>query len=457
MRYRLLTTNKSKFIATLIILNIFIRILFWFAYEPVKYPDTGSYLRLAAQIEQLDFEKYNGRRTPVYPIFLVLCGRDLTTVWLFQMAMGVLISLMLFNLAWRVTHNSILSIALGLAYSLNTYYIFFEANILCETLCTFFILLCVTALSWLADDVGITNLSFRNFLVLGLGILVSLTALTRPLFLFLPVLLFFPLLYIIRTRSISGKLALSASYVLPVIVIVGGWCYFNHIRLGYFGPTTLTGYTLTQHSGAFIEYAPKEYSTIRDIYLKFREQRIAEKGTHSMTIWMAYPEMMAQTGLTLPELSKVLTKMSVDLFVHHPYLYLKSVFKGWVSFWKVMPPICYWEPQKLPFLNSSSIPLVVRWVQRLFFVIVNFVFLVFTAYSMASPQFRRKIGLDVKLFTIAAIILMTSVVQALTEYGENGRYAIPVQMLTMYFVLITSWRFLRSEKKRTRKEAEHQK
>ena len=432
----------------LIIFNVFIRILFWFVYEPVKYPDTGSYMRLAAQIEQFDFTEYNGRRTPVYPIFLVLCGRNLNVVWLFQMAMGVLISLMLFNLTWRVTHNGIFSIAIGLAYSLNTYYIFFEANIVTETLCTFLILLCVTFLSWIGDHTGYTNTSFRSVSVLGLGILASLTALTRPLFLFLPAILLFSLLHIIWMKSKSEKLVLSALYVLPVIVIIGGFSYFNQIHCRYLGPTTLTGYTLTQHSGGFIEYAPQEYSTIRDIYLKFRQQRIAEKGNHSMTIWMAYPEMMAETGLTLSELSKVLTKMSVGLFVHHPFLYLKSVFKSWVDFWKVLPPSEYWEPQKLPFISSSSIPLVIRWIQRGFLVIINFGFLFFTLNSIVSYQFRRKIRLDVKLLTIGTIVIMTSVVQALTEYGENSRYAIPVQMLTMYFVLIALWCLCKPEKKR---------
>ena len=79
-------------------------------------------------------------------------------------------------------------------------------------------------------------------------------------------------------------------------------------------------------SGGFIENAPEEYSFIKEIYLKYRTQRIEEISTHSMVIWRAYPEMLQRTGLSYPELSKVLVKMSVATFLNEPARYFHSVF-----------------------------------------------------------------------------------------------------------------------------------
>ena len=52
-----------------------------------------------------------------------------------------------------------------------------------------------------------------------------------------------------------------------------------------------------------------------------------------MTIWYAESEIKRKTGLSTAELSKQLTRMSLEMFAEHPLLYLESVARSWVRFW----------------------------------------------------------------------------------------------------------------------------
>ena len=129
---------------------------------------------------------------------------------------------------------------------------------------------------------------------------------------------------------------------------------------------------------AFIELAPEKYATIKEIYLRQREEKVAESGWQTMTIWRAYPEMLRATGLSYPELSQELTRMSVGLFLSHPGLYAESVARAWVSFWRA--PI-YWLPDKLQPAAIGSVLEFVWFMERLLLVGINFLFLVISAAS----------------------------------------------------------------------------
>ena len=58
-----------------------------------------------------------------------------------------------------------------------------------------------------------------------------------------------------------------------------------------------------------------------------------------------------------------------------------------------------------------------------------------------SATFRRRVGWDVVLAGTTAIILAASIVAALSFWGENARYAIPVQSLIIAAVMIAAYRW----------------
>ena len=232
------------------------------------------------------------------------------------MIMGLVTTLLLFYIVWRVTHRPALAGLAGLAHTLNLGQLFFEANLLTETLTTFLLTLCaVGMLLWLESPARRTP-----WLALGLGLVSALALLVRPLFIFLPVWMFVFLLASLLAEKagnwklstllrglprLGGPAALRlAAFLLPVILLAGGWVTFIHARFGDWGLTTMTGYHLVQHTGNFFEYVPDEYAAIRDTYITYRDAHIAEYGTQTNTIWEAIPALTEATGLDFYELPR---------------------------------------------------------------------------------------------------------------------------------------------------------
>ena len=409
-------------------LCVLIRLSVWFVYRPIIFDDTSTYDLMARQIFNLDFSQYLGQRTPVYPLFLLLSGLNPYVTWLYQSLLGVGVSLLLFHIAWRTTGHIRLAFLAGLSYSLCINQVFFEAGLLTESLSTFLLVLALDVFV-LADE----SRSRRLILHGCLGVVISLAALTRPLLLFLfPLYLFFLLLMGVGRRLETGLLLRGIlAFLLPVVFLVGGWSLFNKSTTGYLGPTTLVGYNLTQHSGAFMELAPDRYADVRDVYLQFRAKRIAEAGTHSMTIWRATPAMLASTGLSYGELSRRLRDVSVYLFLHHPIRYGENVYTAWRRFWVVEN---YWQLDKLR-VQALRSPLERAWkVERRLLVAVNWAYLVLGLVSLLAPRLR--ISMTRIEWLLLATVLSGSVLQAMTEFGENSRYAIPFQVLVLFGLIL---------------------
>jgi 4-amino-4-deoxy-L-arabinose transferase-like glycosyltransferase len=419
----------NKYLLILILACVLMRVFIRLTYEPIIYPDSGSYEKFTRQIQQGDLSLYDGTRTPVYPLLMLGAGLNYKLLWLIQSILGIAISAMLFRIALNHTRNNLLSLIIGLSYTLSLNQVYFEAIILTETLVTFLIVL-----SLLLVQKG--HLQGNGVMYYALaGIISSIAGLTRPLFIFLAPLY---LIALIPPEPLWRKIRYAVVFIIPFIVIIFGWCLFNKLKLDYFGPTTLTGYNLTQHSGAFMELAPDEYSQIRDIYLKFRQERIAESGTHSMTIWRAAPEIQKATGLSFSELSKQLAKMSLTMFIHHPVLYSQGVFKAWVRFWSSPN---YWKRDKLHPQRLAGLMIAIWWAERVVLLAINFLFLVIVLYFLYQNLFRKHVSNSVLDLLIIAIVISASIIQALTEYGENGRYSIPIQPLVIYVVLVSLWCF----------------
>jgi 4-amino-4-deoxy-L-arabinose transferase-like glycosyltransferase len=408
----------------LLVICIGLRLLILLNYQPILYPDSQGYKNLAYQLKTLNFSSYLGERPPVYSLLLMLSGMNDYAIWAIQSILGIAVSILLYFIALQLTGNKSLSFIIGLSYSLAIQLLFFESIVLTETLTTFLIILSLWLLLVAFDKKSIS-------LYLLTGFVIGLSILTRPILLFLSplivIFIFFKLK--IAEEATSEILRIVSGLLIPMIILIGGWSLFNKVKVDYFGITTLFGYNLTNHSGAFMQNAPPEYSVLRDVYLKHKgnaESQVA-------IIWGAIPDMQQATGLTFSELSRALAKMSIQMFIENPRAYLMNVFEAWNDFWE--PVFWYADYDLIRSVFFRKIVSILLIFEESLFTHLNSIFLLVAAWTIVNAILRPKI-LDFNLLFIL-IVLIASILQALLEFGENSRYAIPFQPLI--FLEVITW------------------
>ena len=208
----------------------------------------------------------------------------------------------------------------------------------------------------------------------------------------------------------------------------------------------MTGYHMVQHTGSYFEYVPDEYATLRDTYIQFRDAQIAQLGTQTNAIWEAIPEMSAVSGYNFYDLSRVLTRLSLQLIAKHPLLFLQNAFQGWWMFWRTA---VYWsvDALRLSWLAggvSASIQ-----VQRAVLFLVNLVF-IFASLAggimSALPHLRHRSypailhfarpAQRVYFWFLAGTIWIASFLQTLLDHGDNPRFLVPMQSLVVLWVAL---------------------
>jgi hypothetical protein len=423
-----------RWAGVLAVIGILERAGLWLVYQPGYYGDTGAYQRLAEVLRGLTLVGYDGTRVPGYPAFLALVGPDGDSIWFGQMVLGLGISLLLFWITWRTTSRPALGALVGMLYNLIPGQILFEANLLTETLTTFFV---VASFALLLALRRATGGPAKAGLAALLGIVSALAGLTRVLFYVLPVWLL-PFVWWAAGSGATGLLAewrprllRTAVYCVAPILLLGGWLTYIQSTYHMLSPTVMTGFNWVQHTGSFFEYLPDEDALIRDTYIRYRDRSIQERGDQTNTIWDAIPELTEVTGLSFFDLSRELQRLSLRLIRDHPGLYLRNVVEGWIAFWKAPP---YWRPEsfRLPWM----VPAMRAWViaGRGVSILANALFLLMSVASAVSRRARQRIGWDTFAWAVAGLIWLTSFVQTLVDHGDNPRFLVPLQMLVIYLV-----------------------
>jgi hypothetical protein len=425
----------------LAVLGILERAGLWLVYQVEYYGDTGAYQRLADVLRGLTLKGYDGTRVPGYPALLALVGPDGDSIWLAQMALGLGISLLLFWITWRTSSRPVLGFVTGMLYNLIPGQILFEANLLSETLTTFFVVVCFALLLTLQRATGGRA---KIGLALLLGVVSSLAGLTRVLFFVLPVWLLPFVWWAAGSRGTrllaewGPRLLRTAIYCIGPILLLGGWLAYIHSTYHMLSPTVMTGFNWVQHTGSFFEYLPEEDALIRDTYIRYRDENLRERGDQTNTIWDAIPELTKVTGLSFFDLSRELQRLSLRLIREHPDLYLRNVVEGWIAFWKAP---AYWRPEGLRL--AGLVPIVRAWALagRGVSFLANAVFLLVSAASAVSRRVRQRVGWDAFAWAMAGFIWLTSILQTLVDHGDNERFLVPLQMLVIYLVvrLLAAW------------------
>ncbi len=441
--------RTDKILVWLILAAVIMRVVFSFLFEPLITPDSSTYLEMARQISSNDFSRYTGGRTPVYPLFLLLCHCNIQVVVISQMFLGVVISLIVFQIFMKIQNRVWLGFAAGLSYAVNPSQVLFERAVLAETATTLLV-----AASFL---LFITAVDKRKNIrtCIFLGILSSLAALTKPLFQFLPFLFSILLAaYFFRAdRKVSSTVSRLVPVIIPAILLLGSWSWFNYSKTGHLGISTQMGMNLMHHTGAFIEDAPPEYETVKKVFLKYREKRVKQTGHSYGAVYLAWEELVEKTGQDFVELNRTLCRMSVSLIKSNPGAYLKSAAKAFIRFWR---PTWYTDQGGIRKIFKSGDILMILAVGS-FALVHAFCMLLFWVFPLAyaaRPGMRKHFTFNFQVVSLYLVVFSTACFQGLLEFGENARYKIPVEPLIVALAVTFAVGFCRFLTRSTGKHSE---
>lgn len=409
---------EKRHILFIVLAALGVRVAAFALMPPSVFPDSIQYMELADMIVRGDLSGYDGARTPGYPLLILAFGKNLQALTLFQMLLGLGSCVLLYLIFGMLFRDRAHAVAGALAFALSPFQAVFERDILSESLTTFLLLLAVYHLLRIWRGRSATPV----WLLMGLA--AALTAFVRPMMQPVPLLLAGAAVLTFHSRGgasflpTAGRLAVA---LLPAVVILGGWSAFNYTRFDYPGLTTLAGFNLTNHSGAFMEKAPPEYKDIADIYISHRERLVPRIGTHATTIWYALPDLEAATGLSRPELSRRFGRLSVRLFRDNPGLYLRSVAKSFTIFW--LPAWYTGGSGLLPALRSGNASeRLLLWPLSLAQALFTGLFFMLPVALALSLRMQKALPFNFGLAALYLIVFVTAILTSLMEYGENARY-----------------------------------
>ncbi len=418
-------------LAIVLIVAIVLRVWLFISYPPVSYSDTYSYRRSAEAVLG-GFKAYDGTRTPGYPVWIALFGSD-RAVYASQLILGLGITLAWFYIGYWASGKPYVGGLAALAHTLNPGQLFFEANLLTETLSTFWL-----TMAFFGTFIWLKDRQHRSWwLGLGIGLTAALAALARPLFAFVPIWLAFSLGINFDEKKIHIQWKPFVAVLLPAILLVGGWMRWIQSNYHMFSLTTMTGYHLVQHTGYYFEAVPDDYAELREIYLDYRDARIANTGSQGNAIWDAIPAMQAASGQNFYQLSRTLQSISIDLIRSHPGEYLSRVLRGWWLFWRA--PV-YWNPGGIssPVL-ASVLPLLILGMRALLFV-ANLTFVFASLLILVSKRLWEAWEITTYHVILAGSVWASAVASSLIDHGDNPRFLVPLQTVVVFLVLWAAYR-----------------
>lgn len=412
----------------------------WISYPLAESNDTPTYRHLSNSLRNHGFERYNGTRTPGYPFFLMLTRQDSVT-YAAQLALGVLTTLLVFYIAWKLTRRAWFAGLMGLAHTLNLGQLFFEASLLTESLATF-LLFCVLAGYIYLMECG-SNLpqqrqaaEFRiqwqatGLHIIHIGLAAAALAMVRPLF--APLALWGALFLAFLWRSYSWKTRWIAAILtaLPLVIVLALWMNFIYVRFKIVGLDSMGGYHLVNHVSSFFERAPEEYAPIRDTFLGFRAARMERTGSAANTIWDAIPTLMEQEKRNYYALARIMGEISQRLIAENPDLYAQNLALGWWWFWRVG---VFWLPGTIEPAALRSALTGFMLLQRITLFGVNMLFLA-GSVSLLWKNIRARLNPPLFIWFAASSVWVISLLQTLAEHGDNARFLAPMQTLVMIVV-----------------------
>lgn len=408
-----------------VLLALGIRLLLIFTYQPLYGNDAPSYAALAEMIRTGDFTGYDGVRTPGYPLFMLMCGMDNHLIRIVQNICG-LVSIWLVYLLVRPHVSRVTSWGLVLFLAVSIQFPFYEAIIQTESLAM------VAILGSLYFFVTPSTHHHRNIAIVG--VMASIGALIRPHLIILPPLFLANYAWQNwgkRRQLFSGLFALA----LPSILLVGSWVLLNYAFLSRITFTTLPKADIMAHMIHYVSDADDKYGPVKSAYYAAYEtmRDEVEASDDNRAGYTSYAaKLLREQGIEMSlDLKYIIHEMAIDLIRKHPAGYLKNVIWAWFRFWRVHI-IVYPEN----FIRSSQIYGLVTglWLTvKASWFFVNILFLIFLPVLFVIEKDTRR---QAFIYTIYSMILAASASQAITQYYDNARFAVPFQPAVAIAVVV---------------------
>jgi len=414
----------KKPLVILILIGIVYRLMIIVFYHQISiFPDSEGYQLLAKMISNWDFSHYEGERSPGYPLLLALSANSIVFLVGIQLVIGVANSVLVFQNLKLLQFNEKSALLIALFLDTLLHVVFYELSILTESL-TLFLISCIINIMLRGHFV---RTSAKTSIILSF--VIAWLVLVKPFYIFVPILIYgFSIL-----KDFKSKAFLCKSQLLILIIPLStflGWSYVNKIHTGYFVPTTMYGFYISQTCVYFAEKAPAEYSVISEIYVRHREETIRKNGDVAMSIWYAHPDLQKTTGLSFADLSFELNAFSKATIKKNPVDYLKQVKTSWLEFWRT---VIYWDINSFKIKKAAPVFTFVWQLQHYLLRIFKILFLV--NLPLLLIQFIKKRHFSPEIM-ITIIIVVTSLLQAFSTFGTNSRFSYPFESLMVIIVLL---------------------
>ncbi len=269
---------------------------------------TGSF---SHSLDHLDIPET--LRTPGYPFFLGIIykvfGERYSSVVLIQIFLS-LFSTYLIYLIGTIIFNKKVGLFTALIFSFDPVSISMNYKILSETLFLFFLILFILlGILWLRSPMS-------HSIPLISGVLLALLTLIRPITYFLSPFIMIGIIiwYTTNNYSIRGWINQSILFMMPILIIVGGWQYRNFKYGNNSSISQIGGLNMLYHRGASV-FAESKSTTIENA----RDQLIGDIKGDPWNYAGRYPEK---------NINKKWQSKGLAIMINHPFLTIKMVCKG---------------------------------------------------------------------------------------------------------------------------------
>ncbi len=421
---------------------------------PYQYPvwgwDSPEYIRLADHLIGDNFFSLDGQypeilRTPAYPILLALTKilfGSYKVVILFQIILTLWSGFLIYKIGKKLYDSRVGAIAGGI-FLLNPSTIFNSLVYLTDAPFTFLIVL-IAYMLFFKDTSNVEVSGLANGALIA-GLTLAVATLTRPIALYLPVLVVAGYLVLFRARGLRSNIKVLIFFVIGFAVIVFPWMLRNKIETGNFTVSSISLYNLTYFNTP--DFLAKKFGA-DSIELSSYNEKLHASPLHE-----------ARPMVSLTELQKLplsfLGLYPVPYALYHvsslPTFFLSSSVRYIVqvtdnSTVKELFSLKENAPNILSLLKGGKfLELFETLRHQLLFTVDRVALLVITILAFIAPLFLPK-GVRMQGLFLIALILYFAI---LTGPASIPRYRLPADpfiLLLASVSFLSLWDFLKKKK-----------
>lgn len=260
--------------------------------------------------------------------------------------------------------------------------------------------------------------------LVGAAVCFSLAGLTRSTFQLLP--FFFAIclsIPVLRMFGRKGLLKLATVFVIPAIILLGGWSFRNYQKVRTFSTSSAMGPSLCSRTARFMERASSNFPDVMPSLVAIRDEQGRLWGAKAIKY------LVVERGMSYTEASQLLAKINFVAIAHAPFLYLNEVARSLITFH--LPH----APRGMSSIRTVSLALDAILIAA--FLISTVLWCSAHILGWISPSFRRLRWSDKDTLILGAMSLYwyTAAVTSAVDFGRPEHRA-PVQFLLPLVILV---------------------